>query len=130
VAFSVFLFSSLALLKRMVETQGAAQRSTGRLAGRGWEVADGPVLLAFGAGAAMASALVYCLYITGDEALRLYSRPDMLWLGLPVLLYWLARVWLLARRGDVVEDPLLFALRDRVSYLVVLMMGGLLLLAT
>jgi 4-hydroxybenzoate polyprenyltransferase len=117
-AFSVFLFTSLALLKRMVETQGAAERETAQLAGRGWQVADAPVLLAFGAGAAVASALVYCLYITGDEVVDLYRRADMLWLGLPMLLYWIGRVWLLALRGEVHEDPLLFALRDRVSYLV------------
>jgi hypothetical protein len=78
-------------------------------------------LVAFGAGAAVASALVYCLYITGDEVVSLYRRPDMLWLGLPMLLYWIGRVWLLALRREVHEDPLLFALRDRVSYLVLLL---------
>jgi 4-hydroxybenzoate polyprenyltransferase len=120
-AFSVFVFTSLAMLKRMVETQGAAERETARLAGRGWQVDDGPLLVAFGAGAAVASALVYCLYITGDEVVSLYRRPDMLWLGLPMLLYWIGRVWLLALRREVHEDPLLFALRDRVSYLVLLL---------
>jgi 4-hydroxybenzoate polyprenyltransferase len=119
-AFSVFLFTSLALLKRMVETQGAAEREAVQLAGRGWQVADGPMLLTFGASAAVATALVYCLYITGDEVLTLYRRPDMLWLGLPMLLYWIGRVWLLALRGDVHEDPLIFALRDRVSYVVLI----------
>jgi 4-hydroxybenzoate polyprenyltransferase len=117
-AFAVFLFSSLAILKRMVEGLGVADRAEERLGGRGWEVADIPVLLGFGAACSVASALVYCLYITSDEVLRLYGRPDVLWLGLPVLLYWLGRMWLLANRGLVHEDPLLFALRDRVSWVV------------
>ncbi len=116
-AFSVFLFASLALLKRMVETQGVTERDEPRLPGRGWLASDAPVLLAYGAASSVAAALVYCLYITGEEVLRLYSRPDVLWLGLPLILYWLGRVWLLAARGAVLEDPLLFALRDRVSYL-------------
>ena len=117
-AFAVFLFSSLAILKRMVESLGVAARDEESLAGRGWTVRDIPVLLAFGAACSVASSLVYCLYITSDEVTRLYGRPDFLWLGLPILLYWLGRVWLLAYRGLVHEDPLLFAMRDRVSYVV------------
>ena len=129
-AFAVFLFTALALLKRTVETRGAEEREAVRLPGRGWEVADRPVLLAFGGASSMAAALVYCLYITEEEALALYGRPDLLWLGLPVLLYWLGRVWLLALRGEVHEDPLLFALRDRASYVVLLVLGTLVWLAT
>ena len=117
-AFAVFLFSSLAILKRMVESLGVASREEGSVGGRGWTVRDIPVLLAFGAACSVAAALVYCLYITSDEVLLLYGRPDILWLGLPILLYWLGRVWLLAHRGLVHEDPLLFALRDRASYAV------------
>jgi 4-hydroxybenzoate polyprenyltransferase len=127
--FTVFFFSSLAILKRMVESQGAADRDVEDLAGRGWSVRDIPVLLGFGAACSVASALVYCLYITSDEVRPLYSRPDVLWLGLPILLYWLGRVWLLANRGDVHEDPVLFALHDRPSYLVAAALGAVLLLA-
>jgi hypothetical protein len=72
---------------------------------------------------------VYCLYITSDEVQRLYQRPDVLWLGLPVFLYWIGRVWLLAHRGDVHEDPVLFALRDRASYVVAACMAVVLMLA-
>ena len=115
-AFAVFLFSSLAILKRMVELLGVASRAEDSIGGRGWTVRDIPVLLGFGTACSVAAALVYCLYITSDEVLRLYGRPDILWLGLPILLYWLGRVWLLAHRGLVHEDPLLFALRDRASY--------------
>ena len=117
-AFAVFLFSSLAILKRMVESLGVASRKEESVGGRGWTVHDLPVLLGFGTACSVAAALVYCLYITSDEVLLLYGRPDILWLGLPILLYWLGRVWLLAHRGLVHEDPLLFALRDRASYVV------------
>ncbi len=122
-AFTVFLFSSLAIVKRVAESFSVASRDEEQLGGRGWEVGDLPVLLGFGAGCSVASALVYCLYITGDEVAQLYSSPDVLWLGLPVLLYWLGRVWLLANRGLMHEDPLLFALRDRVSWVVVAAMA-------
>ena len=148
-AFGVFVFTSLALLKRAVEclelgpapalgpaaegpapvasTPVASTRERGpsgvarsrpapTLGGRGWRAGDLPVLLAMGAASAMAAALVYCLYITGDEVLRLYARPDLLWMGLPVLLYWLTRAWLLALRGEIRGDPVLFALKDRASW--------------
>jgi 4-hydroxybenzoate polyprenyltransferase len=129
-AFAVFLFSSLAILKRMVESIGVEAREGEQLAGRGWTVSDIPVLLGFGGACSVASALVYCLYITSDEVTTLYTRPDVLWFGLPILLYWLGRVWLLAYRGLVHEDPLLFALRDRVSWIVAGAMGLTLWLAT
>ena len=77
-AFAVFLFSSLALVKRMAESLGVAEREQERLGGRGWEVDDVPVLLGFGAACSVASALVYCLYITSDEVFRLYGDPDVL----------------------------------------------------
>jgi 4-hydroxybenzoate polyprenyltransferase len=128
-AFTVFFFSSLAILKRMVESIGVAERAGGAVAGRGWHAEDTPVLLGFGAACSVASALVYCLYITSDEVQRLYHRPDVLWVGLPVFLYWLGRVWLLAHRGEVHEDPVLFALRDRASYVVAACMAAVLMLA-
>lgn len=128
-AFAVFFFSSLAILKRMVEALDVANRDGDRIAGRGWRAEDAPVLLGFGAACSVASALVYCLYITSDEVTRLYDRPDLLWLGLPIFLYWLGRVWLLAHRGDVHEDPVLFALRDRNSFVVGAAMAAVLLLA-
>ncbi len=114
-AFSVFLFTSLALLKRAVE---ARNRARGGLGGRGWRVEDLPVLAATGMACAVAAALVYCLYITGSDVRELYRRPDLLWVGLPALLYWLARMWVFTLRGEVHDDPLLFALRDPASYAV------------
>lgn len=122
-AFSVFVFTSLALLKRAVESLDARERQTSTLGGRGWRVEDLPILMAMGAACAVAAALVYCLYITGEDVVRLYTRPDLLWIGLPVMLYWLTRAWLLALRGEVHDDPVVFALRDPASYVVVAAFG-------
>ena len=115
-AFSLFLFLSLALVKRVVELQAVADGATGFVRGRSYVRADVPALVALGAACTAASALVYCLYVTGDEVGRLYGRPDVLWVGLPLFLYWQARIWLITSRGDMHEDPVLFALRDRASY--------------
>jgi 4-hydroxybenzoate polyprenyltransferase len=116
--FSVFFFFSLALVKRVVELDAVRARNREKVSGRDYRLEDIPVLIALGAAAAAASALVYCLYISGDDVLRLYSNPDWLWLGLPLFLYWIARVWILAGRGMLREDPVAFALRDRITYLV------------
>ena len=121
-AFSVFVFLSLALVKRAVELRGLARPGGRRVddatpvPGRGWLVSDLPVLRSLGLASAVAGALVYCLYITSEDVLRLYPRPDYLWLGLPLLLYWLGRVWILAARDEVADDPVVFALRDPTSY--------------
>jgi hypothetical protein len=116
-AFAVFFFLSLALVKRVVELAHAPAGVT-TLTGRGYGTVDLPVLTGLGAGASLVSALVYCLYITSIDVGRLYTRADLLWVGLPILLYWQARVWLLTGRGRMDDDPVVFALRDRVSYMV------------
>jgi 4-hydroxybenzoate polyprenyltransferase/phosphoserine phosphatase len=115
--FSVFFFLSLALVKRVVELQGKFAAEGRDLPGRDYRTSDLPVLVGLGAAATVASAVIYCLYITGDDVLRNYSHPERLWGGLPLLLYWQARVWLFAGRQSMTEDPVVFALRDRVSRL-------------
>jgi 4-hydroxybenzoate polyprenyltransferase len=114
-AFSVFLFFSLALVKRVVELGRSAVAADEHVPGRGYRLIDVPVLTSLGTTAVMASALVYCLYITGEEVSVLYGRPDVLWAGLPILLYWQSRLWLIAGRGALHDDPVVFALRDHVS---------------
>lgn len=115
-AFSVFFFFSLAIVKRVVELGGRAEAVSSRLPGRGYQVDDIPVLTSLGATAVMGSALVYCLYITGTEIGELYRQPDLLWVGLPILLYWQSRLWLLVGRDALHEDPVIFALTDRISH--------------
>jgi len=116
IAFAVFFFLSLALVKRYVEVGERPAEGGGPL-GRGYVREDLPVLADLGISSAAVATLVYCLYITGPDVTRLYVRPDLLWVGLPILLYWQARVWLLTVRGDMHADPVVYALTDRVSYL-------------
>jgi 4-hydroxybenzoate polyprenyltransferase len=118
-AFSIFLFLSLALVKRVVELQDKPAEDASLTPGRGYMASDVQMLRALGEGSAVASALVYCLYITGDDVGRLYTHPEVLLAGLPVLLYWISRIWLFTCRGTMHEDPVMFALRDPVSYLVI-----------
>ena len=113
-AFAMFFFFSLALLKRYAEL--IALERDRPVPGRGYAAHDAEVVLAIGSASAMVSALVMALYINGETAKALYSRPELLWLVCPLLLYWISRVWLLAARGEMDDDPVLFALRDRASY--------------
>lgn len=119
-AFSIFLFLSLALVKRVVELKELEGMNAEQAAGRRYRVEDVGVLVGLGTAAAAASALVYCLYITSDDVLRLYNQPDALWIGLPLFLYWIARLWVLAGRGVMHEDPVAATLRDRATYAVLL----------
>jgi hypothetical protein len=117
-AFSVFLFFSLAVLKRVTELRlvtGGTERVTndvGLIPGRGYRTEDFSVLVGLGAAAGIASSLVYCLYITSTDITKLYQRPDLLWIGLPMLLFVQARFWLLAGRREMHQDPVVFALTD------------------
>lgn len=117
IAFAVFFFLSLALVKRYVEVAERPTEGGGAPLGRGYVREDLPVLASLGISSAVVATLVYCLYITGPDVTRLYVRPDLLWVGLPILLYWQARVWLLTVRGYMHADPVVYALTDRVSYL-------------
>jgi 4-hydroxybenzoate polyprenyltransferase len=139
-AFSVFVFLSLALVKRAVELRAlasstaesrpAAGNDAEQAPGRGWRVDDLPTLYGMGTASALAGVLVYCLYITSPDVLRLYTRPDYLWLGLPMLLYWLGRIWILVARDEVADDPVLFAVRDPSSYAIAALLAVAVWLAT
>jgi 4-hydroxybenzoate polyprenyltransferase/phosphoserine phosphatase len=129
-AFSMFLFFSLALVKRYAELLGPASGGEAALPGRGYIPGDREVVLALGTASGMMSALVLALYMNGDTVLTLYSHPGALWLLCPLLLYWIARVWLIAARGRMDDDPVLFAARDATSYFVAAAASGVLWLAT
>jgi hypothetical protein len=82
------------------------------------------MVAALGAAAGYMSVLVLALYINDAHTTQLYRRPEFIWLACPLLLTWISRVWMLAHRGSMNEDPVIFAVRDRLS----LTIGGLLLL--
>jgi 4-hydroxybenzoate polyprenyltransferase/phosphoserine phosphatase len=116
--FSMFLFLSLALVKRLSEVRRLRQSSEEAAPGRGYLASDYEQLASLGVSAGYISVLVLAFYITSEDVRGLYAHPERLWLLCPVMLYWVSRVWLLAHRGLVNEDPLVFALRDKVSYAV------------
>jgi 4-hydroxybenzoate polyprenyltransferase len=116
--FAIFLFLALALVKRTSELQQVRQRSGQEAKGRGYLEGDLEVLGRLGAASGYLAVLVLALYISSPDVTRLYAHHERLWLLCPLSLYWVGRVWLLAHRGLVHEDPVVFALRDPPSYLV------------
>jgi 4-hydroxybenzoate polyprenyltransferase len=119
-AFSMFIFLSLALVKRYTELRALLERGELTAAGRGWHVEDLALVESLGIGSGLACVLVAALYIDSPPARTLYATPEVLWLLCPVLLYWISRLWFKTHRGEVDEDPLVFALRDGLS----LLLGG------
>lgn len=128
-AFSMFLFLSLALMKRTSELDALRVSAPSAMAGRAYEAGDASALAGFGFASACTAVLILALYVNAPEVRALYSRPIYLWGLSPVFLYFLGRLWILARRGDVEGDPLLYSARDRASYVVVLAALGLVWLA-
>ncbi len=113
-AFSAFIFLSLALAKRHAEIRGLG--GEGVAPGRGYRSGDLGVVAMFGVASGFMSLVILALYVSSSDVSRLYAHPALLWLVIPVMLYWIARVWLLAWRGELHEDPIVFALRDLPSY--------------
>jgi 4-hydroxybenzoate polyprenyltransferase len=114
-AFSVFIFLSLAILKRYTELRAMLKSGEQSASGRGYAVDDLPLLQSLGVASGYLSVLVLALYINSTDSDVLYRRPDVLWLLCPALLYWVGRAWLVAHRGRMHDDPIIFAVTDRVS---------------
>ncbi len=116
-AFSIFLFLSLAMVKRFSELQNLHARGVNPTNGRGYLLSDIEQLRSFGTSSAYASIVIFALYINGRDVVALYHHPNRMWLITPLLILWVSRVWLLASRGLLDEDPVVFALSDRMSLL-------------
>jgi 4-hydroxybenzoate polyprenyltransferase len=129
-AFSMFIFLSLALVKRYTELKSLRERGELIAAGRGWHVDDLPLVSTIGTSAGVACVLVMALYIDSQSAEQLYSAPHALWLICPLLLYWVSRLWFKAHRGEVHEDPIVFALTDWVSLVVGLLATAIVIFAS
>ena len=123
IEFAIFLFLSLALVKRLTElrelrdhpSSGDAKRE------RGYSVKDLPLLMAFGTTSGYIAVFVFTLYLNSEKVAQLYRHPALLWFFCPLLLYWITRIWLLAWRGKMKDDPLAFAAKDPQTYLVALL---------
>jgi len=127
-AFSLFIFMSLALVKRYVELDG---RPHGRvLAARDYQTGDKPMVAILATAAGFNAVVIFTLYISSDAVRSLYSHPHLLWIGCPILICWTGRVMLLAQRGLINDDPVVFAIKDRVSWLALGAIGTTMLLAS
>lgn len=113
--FSVFLFLSLAFVKRYAELDALRRQQRLQAIGRGYHVEDLAVLQSFGTAAGYLSVLVLALYINSPDIQPLYHHPKAIWMLCGLLLYWISRVWMTAHRGAMHDDPVVYALRDRVS---------------
>jgi 4-hydroxybenzoate polyprenyltransferase/phosphoserine phosphatase len=115
-AFCIFIFLSLAFVKRYTELCDARQKgNTEKSSGRGYYPADFELLASLGGASGYISVLVLALYINDAATGTLYHAQKWMWAACPLLLFWLSRVWLLAHRGQMHDDPIVFALRDNVS---------------
>jgi 4-hydroxybenzoate polyprenyltransferase len=128
-AFSMFIFLSLALSKRYSELHNLKQLGSGKQQARGYHVEDLPIIILFGISSGYLAVLVTVLYINDLQASALYHHPIWLWPVSMAVLYWISRIWLLAHRGELHEDPVLFAIHDRASYVVAFLVAISILLA-
>jgi len=117
-AFSTFIFLSLGCVKRYTELDDARRAGKVTSHGRGYWADDLPLIMSLGTASAYSTVMVLALYINSADSRMLYAHSTPLWLICPLLLYWISRVWLLTTRGQMHDDPVVFALRDRVSLFV------------
>jgi 4-hydroxybenzoate polyprenyltransferase len=114
-AVSVFMFLSLAWVKRYAELNKALSLGATEAKGRGYRVSDLPMLGFFGVASGFMGVLVFTLYIDSNSSEQIYRTPELAWFAIPVLVYWISRIWLKAYRGEMNEDPMVFAFKDRAS---------------
>ena len=130
-AFCMFIFLSLALIKRYTELRGARLSDRNETpSGRSYYLDDSDLLASLGACSGYISVLVLALYINDSATGTLYRSPQWMWAACPLLLFWLSRAWLIAHRGQMHHDPIVFALRDTVSRWIGLLFVGVFALAS
>ena len=114
-AFSIFIFLSLALVKRYAELLVQSKEGKNSAHGRGYLVTDAPLLQALGVSSGYISTLVIALYLRSENVMSLYVQPLAIWLLIPILLFWVSWVWLKSSRGEMHDDPIVFAAKDKTS---------------
>ncbi len=115
-AFAAFLFLSLAFVKRYAELVVHADAGKERAHGRGYLTSDAPLVQSLGITSGYAAVVVLALYLNSEAVVKLYQSPAIMWCSVPVMLFWISWIWMKAHRGQMHDDPLLFALRDRASW--------------
>lgn len=129
-AFSMFLFLSLAFIKRYAELLVHAGSGKDKAHGRGYFTADAPLVLTFGVVSGYGSAVVLALYLNSEAVIRLYRFPEIAGSTVPILIFWISWVWLQANRGLMNDDPLVFAVKDPASLVSGIAFGAVLALAS
>jgi len=128
-AFSIFLFFSLALVKRYSELTLMRQAEGDGARARGYDVRDGELLSAMGIASGYLAVFVLAMYMSSAAAHVLYRRYEMMWFLCPLLFYWISYAWLIAHRGRMPDDPVVFAMNDRTSRILAVLMLVVMLLA-
>ncbi|MCY1285007.1 4-hydroxybenzoate octaprenyltransferase [compost metagenome] len=129
-AFSIFLFLSLAFVKRYAELEVQLQSGKQKVHGRGYYTTDASLIQSLGIGSGIASVLVLALYLDSTSVLKLYQTPEFVWGAVLVMLFWISWMWMKAHRGEMHDDPLIFAVKDRASQLAGLAFAATLVLGT
>lgn len=129
-ALSMFVFLSLAIVKRYAELRVVFAEHQNQAAGRGYRVDDMSLIQAVGVGSGLVSVLVLALYVNGPEVGTLYASRAWLWLAPPLFLYWIIRVWMKTHRGEMNDDPVIFAIKDGQSRVVAVAFATIAVLAT
>lgn len=123
-AFSVFLFMSLAFVKRYAELSLLTPHGEGQVHGRGYQGGDAPLVQTMGIAAGYASVMVLALYMNSEAITKLYHAPEWVWGTVLVMLFWVSWMWLQAHRGRMHDDPIIFALKDRASLAAAALFGA------
>jgi 4-hydroxybenzoate polyprenyltransferase len=129
-AFSMFFFLGLGLMKRFADLVLANANGTNGVAGRTYDQGDADFIRSFGTASSCVAVLVLALYLQSHDVTQLYPHPQYLWLVSPLVLYWSMRAWLVAQRGQMPDDPIVFSLYDPASYVTGALTALMLLLAS
>ncbi len=128
-AFAIFLFLSLAIVKRCTELTTYIVNGKGDPKGRGYQLRDLSVLEAMAAASGYVAVMIFALYLSSPAVMALYQHPDRLWFICVVLVFWISRVLLLMHRGDMRDDPVVFAATDRTSLICAVIVGAVVVLS-
>ncbi|MES0371597.1 MAG: UbiA family prenyltransferase [Mariprofundaceae bacterium] len=128
-AFSMFLFLSLAFIKRYAELSELPKDGKIEIRGRDYTASDMNHLATQGVVSGYLASIILALYVNSQEVLQSYSQHEILWFLPPLFLYWISRTWMITQRGKMHHDPIVFALRDGISYVILVMFAAVVWLA-
>ena len=129
-AFAVFLFLSLAFVKRYAELQVQQLNGKEKAHGRGYYASDASMVQIMGITSGYSAVMVLSLYLNSEAVVKLYRAPEFVWGAVPVMLFWVSWMWMQAHRGEMHDDPLVFAVKDKASLLAGVLFSVVLLVGT